>query len=587
MVVMEKPLNRSAPSPKKSAGSAQIDYRRFYGVVLLLVAYVITLVPLYSHIGDVVFFLSLIPLVITASLIGTWPGIIVAVLLSSLNLYLAFALSGTWSGLVGKGVVFTLLHLLLGAGVGRWRDLYVRLRLELQDRTDMEARLEHLGYHDALTGLTNRIRFQERVDQEIAGSAKDHSRFIVLFLRLDRIHSINESLGHEAGDRLIVEASLRIQRNLRNTDVLARFGSDTFAALMPRVKEPKEIAPVIDKIFTGLNQPIFIGGKEVHVSARMGMAIFPQDGDNSQTILRNADAALSQTQEASTQFFHAYDPKITKQSVKRLALEMAFRKAVAEREFTLCYQPIVEITNGALVCFEVLLRWNNLELGEVSPDEIIPVADETGLIHELGAWILDTACRQLLVWQGMGYPELRIALNLSPRQLKHPGLYNEIVHISQSLGIQPGLVDFEITESGLVGLDPAVMENLKKLREAGFMLTLDDFGTGYSCLAHLKRLPLTGLKVDRTFIREVTTDPEFATITHAIVAIAKAMKLRVTAEGVESQEQCTFMWQLQCDYIQGTLFSHPLGADGVSTMLMGIAERRAHFQGTLQRSVPT
>ncbi len=564
--------------PQDGNAGLHLDFKRFNAVILLLAAYVLAIIPLYPAIGDMVFFLSLLPLVITASLIGTWPGLLVAVLLSGLNLYLAYALDGSWAGLWVRGSLFTGLHLLIGAGVGRWRDLNAQLRRELKERQSIEARLEHMAYYDPLTGLPNRTLFRERMELEISHAQRDRIGICVLFLNLDRFKDVNDTLGHEAGDGLLAETGRRIQRALRASDSVGRFGGDTFAILMPRVRDPKEAVPVADKVLASLRRPFLIAGQEIHLSARIGVAMYPRDGEDADTLFRNSDAALHQAKALATRAFHAYNPAINQIAKERLALESGIRKALERGELELFYQPIVETATGAIAALEALLRWRRGEKDCVLPEVFIPIAEDTGMIHSIGDWVLGEACRQLHVWQGMGFHDLRMAVNLSPRQLKRESLWIDFEAIATQAGVRPGDVDLEITESSLLGQESQVMENLERLRAAGFQLSLDDFGTGYSCLAYLKRLPFSCLKVDRSFIRQSHTDPDYASITYAIVAVAKALKLKVIAEGVETQEQCAFLWQLQCDQVQGYLFGRPVAAQEITTGLFDISDRRRRFQ---------
>jgi diguanylate cyclase (GGDEF)-like protein len=442
----------------------------------------------------------------------------------------------------------------------------------------MEAKLEFLAYHDPLTGLSNRLRFHDRLELELAHSRRDNSFISVLFLNLDHFKGVNDSLGHDVGDHLLIDVGHRIQRCLRQSDTVARFGDDSFVVLLPRLRMQEDVGTVAEKITDSLGQAFFVLGQELHVMARIGVASFPDDGEDPETLLRNANAALNQAKALGAQTFQVYNPRINQEARERMVLENGIRKCLAQEELLLHYQPIIDTSTGGIHSLEALLRWQHPEMGMVSPDRFIPIAEDSGMIHPMGDWILRRAARQLKVWQDLGFPDLRMAVNLSPKQLRRTNLWQEFADIVAEAHTHPSQIELEITESSLLGQEPQVMENLRKLREVGFGLALDDFGTGYSCLSYLKRLPLTALKVDRSFIREVNTDPEYASITYAIIAIAKALKLRTVAEGVETQEQCQFLWSAQCDAIQGFLFNKPMPPDNITALLLETAERRTQYQ---------
>lgn len=561
----------------KAVAGRQLDAKRFHAVVVLLLFYAVALSPLYRLIGDVVFFLSLVPLTVAGGLLGTLPALVVAFLLSGLNLYLYWQLGASWGELAGRGGVAVLLHLLVGIGVGRLADLHARLKRELAERNEVENRLEYLAYHDPLTGLPNRLLFHDHLERELAHARRNQHRVGVLALNLERFRWVNDSFGHDAGDKLLSEVGQRLQRAVRQSDTVARLGSDTFVILLPKLRTGSDISSVYEKIQAQLAQPLFLNGQELQITGRMGVAQFPEDGDEPETLLRNADAALNRAKQNSTQSFQAYNPQINSAARERMRLEMGIRKALQQDELFLHYQPVIDTATGAIVSFEALLRWNHPQLGVVAPDVFIPVAEDTGAIHSIGAWVFRSALAQLRQWQQMGFSELRMAVNLSPKQLRRENLYQEFFAIAREIGVSGESIELEITESSLLKQEAQVMENLKRFREAGYGLAVDDFGTGYSCLAYLKRMPFTCLKVDRSFIKQVNTDPEYASITYAIIAIAKALRMRTVAEGVETQEQCAYLWQLQCDAIQGFFFNKPAPAAECTRMLSEISERKQTF----------
>ncbi len=569
---MPQTLNLRAKA--KAVAGRRLDATRFHTVVVLLVLYAVALSPLYRLIGDVVFFLSLVPLTVAGGLLGTLPALLVAFLLSGLNLYLYWQLGASWGELAGRGGAAVLLHLLVGGGVGRLADLHARLKQELAERNEVEDRLEFLAYHDPLTGLPNRLLFHDHLERELAHARRNQLRVGVLALNLERFRWVNDSFGHDVGDKLLSEVGQRLQKAVRQSDTVARLGSDTFVILLPKLRTGTDISAIYEKIQVQLALPMFLNGQEIHINGRMGVAQFPEDGDEPETLLRNADAALNRAKQNATQTFQAYNPQINSAARERMRLEMGIRKALQQEELFLHYQPVIDTGTGAIVSFEALLRWNHPQIGAISPDVFIPIAEDTGAIHAIGTWVFRSALLQLRHWQQMGFSELRMAVNLSPKQLRRENLHLEFATIAQEIGIAGESIELEVTESSLLKQETQVMENLKRFREAGYGLAVDDFGTGYSCLAYLKRMPFTCLKVDRSFIKQVNTDPEYASITYAIIAIAKALRMRTIAEGVETQEQCTYLWQLQCDAIQGYFFNKPAPAEECTRMLAEITNRK-------------
>jgi diguanylate cyclase (GGDEF)-like protein len=568
----------------KAVARRRLDTGRFHAVVILLLLYAVALIPVYKLIGDAVFFLSLVPLTVAAGLLGTLPALLVAALLTMLNLYLYDQLGATWAELAGRGGASALLHLLVGAGVGRLADLQARLKEELQERNEVEGKLEYLAYHDPLTGLPNRLLFHDHLERELSHGRRLKQQVGVLAINLERFRWVNDSFGHDVGDRLLTEIGARIQKAVRQSDTVARLGSDTFVVLLPKLRSGADISAVSEKIHTQIAQPLHLSSQEFQVGCRIGMAQFPEDGDDPETLLRNADAALNRAKQSATQTFQAYNPQINSAARERMQLENGIRRALQQEELSVFYQPIVDTSTGAIVSFEALLRWNSSQLGSIAPDVFIPIAEDTGAIHAIGEWVFRASLRQLRTWRELGFPELRISVNISPKQLRREALADEMLAIARDAGIPAELIELEITESSLLKQEAQVMENLKRFREAGMELAVDDFGTGYSCLAYLKRMPFTCLKVDRSFIKQVNTDPEYASITYAIIAIAKALHMRTVAEGVETQEQCAYLWQLQCDAVQGYLFNKPMPAEDCTRLLANIGERR---QAYLNQLAPT
>ncbi len=574
--VMQKSVS-GAPTKKPLRGIfyKQLDLIRFSLVVLGLIIYALAIIPLYPILKETTFFISLLPLLLTASILGTWPALVVAALVNLFNIYLAYQFSQDWGQVIPSGSASALLHLLIGAGVGRWRDLHDRLKDEVLQRREVENDLEYLAYHDPLTGLPNRRLFADRLDVELVRSQREKQKLAIFFLNLDRFKDINDTLGHERGDRLLLETGRRIKRSLRAVDTVARFGSDTFVAMLPNVRNAEDISSIADKIFHALNQTFYLSGHEIHVTARIGVAISPGDGESKDDLLRNADAALSRAKEDQSQNLQLYNSQINRMAAERMALENGVRRALAHEEFITYYQPIIDVKTGVIVGMEALLRWYNAREGKmIMPDKFIPIAEDTGIITPLGDWVLRQACRQACVWRDLGFPGLVMAVNLSPRQLKEADLVSRFEAILAETGMDPQNLVLEITEGILMGRDEVTLNSLQAFRNLGIGLAVDDFGTGYSCLGNLKRLPITTLKIDRSFVMELVKDQEYAAITHAIIAIAKTLKLRVVAEGVETEEQRAFLYALHCDEMQGYLFSKPLPSEEITRVLLEMAERR-------------
>ncbi len=586
--IVQKSMPEAAVSkPIRTGLRKQLDIFRFCVVVFSLILYAIAVIPLYNILKDTTFFISLLPLLLSASMLGTWPALAVAGLLNIFNIYMAYQFSFDWSQVLPSGGASAVLHLLIGAGVGRWRDLHDRLKEEFSQRREMESNLEYLAYHDPLTGLPNRRLFSDRLDVELAHALRESQKVAILFLNLDRFKDTNDTLGHERGDRLLMETGMRIKRSLRAVDTVARFGSDTFVVMLPRVRNAEDVSSIAHKILHSLNQTFYLSGQEIHVTARIGIAIAPNDGEGRDDLLRNADAALSRAKEEQSQNFQLYNSQINRMAAERMSLENGVRRALAQEEFITYYQPIIDVKTGVIVGMEALLRWYNPREGKmIMPDKFIPIAEDTGIITALGDWVLRQACKQACIWRDLGFPGLTMAVNLSPRQLKEADLVQRFQAIISGSGLNPKNLVLEITEGILMGKDETTLNGLQSFKDMGVGLAVDDFGTGYSCLGNLKRLPITTLKIDRSFVMELVKDQEYAAITHAIIAIAKTLKLRVVAEGVETEEQRAFLYALHCDEMQGYLFSKPLPAEDITRMLLDMAERRHRHTGSVPEIKP-
>jgi diguanylate cyclase (GGDEF)-like protein/PAS domain S-box-containing protein len=438
---------------------------------------------------------------------------------------------------------------------------------EITEQKIAEERIQHLATHDGLTGLPNRVMFSHLLSAAIPIAQRQQRGLGVLFIDLDRFKFINDSLGHEAGDTLLKEIAKRFKKILRAGDVVARLGGDEFVVLLQDMTSAAQVATVARKIISAAINPVMLMGRECRVTASIGIALHPQNGSDEQTLMKNADIAMYFAKEEGKNNFQFYSPGIRAHSLERLTLEGNLRHALDNGEFTLHYQAKLDLASRAITGVEALLRWDNPELGSVSPARFIQAAEETGLIVPIGKWVLKTACAQNMAWQRMGLPPVRMAVNLSVRQFADSQLLNDIADILRDTGMPPQLLELEITE-GMVIHNPAhALQLLTAIKQMGVRLAIDDFGTGYSSLGQLKNFPIDTLKVDRSFIRDVATNAEDRAITEAIIAMGKTLNLTVVAEGVETMDQETFLREKACTEMQGYYFSRPIPAAEFAALL--------------------
>ncbi len=434
----------------------------------------------------------------------------------------------------------------------------------LRDVTEVrrsQEEIRQLSNFDSLTGLPNRLLFVKRLRAILERATLERTRVAVLFLDLDRFKSINDTLGHSIGDRLLLGMSGRLGECLRRIDVVARVGGDEFVIILPDLKEEGEAEAVAERCLARMAEAFDIGGQEVFSSVSIGLAYFPDDGQDEESLLKNAEFAMYQAKEKGRNTWQRFSLETNAGAVERLVLETGLRHALARREIFLQFQPQVRTIDGVRVGAEALCRWRHPYLGQVPPDRFIPVAEECGLIVEIGAWVLTEACRQAVAWQRQGLPPLRIGVNLSARQFASAGLVERVESILRQTGIDPGLVELELTESMLMDDAAVTAELLHRLRRLGVHLAIDDFGTGYSSLSYLKHFPIDRVKIDRSFIKDLETDPESAAIAGAIIAMAHSLGLAVIAEGVETEGQLDFLRERGCDEIQGYYFGRPMSAE--------------------------
>jgi diguanylate cyclase (GGDEF)-like protein len=454
--------------------------------------------------------------------------------------------------------------LLMGMGVGMIACL---LEDEREAAELATVEIEHLAYHDALTGLPNRPLFIDRLIVALAQANRGTQKLAVFFLDLDRFKDINDSLGHSVGDTLLKAVAERVRRCVREGDTVARFGGDEFTLLVPRIDNVEDAAKIAQKIIETLKIPFFIHDRELFVTTSIGISIFPGDGHDPETLVRNADAAMYRAKDQGRDNYQLYAPAMNERALERLALENMLRKALANHELVLFYQPLVDLSTRRIVGAEALIRWQHPELGLLSPAHFISVAELSGLIIPIGEWVLRTACRQLKVWQRKFDPELSISINLSARQFQQPDLVGQIRSAIVETGVNAGSVELEITESNAMQNAENTIYSLRELKTLGVRIAMDDFGTGYSSLNYLKRFPIDTLKLDQSFVRDIRTDSSDAAIVSAVISMAHSLHLSVVAEGVETEEQLAFLALQQCDVIQGYLFSQPLAAEALEPLL--------------------
>ncbi len=435
---------------------------------------------------------------------------------------------------------------------------YLRISTDISGRKKDEERLQFLANYDVLTSLPNRAMFNQRLDYVLAHAGRYDEQFAVLFMDLDRFKIINDTLGHEAGDQLLKDVAVRLRGCLRESDTVARLGGDEFVMLITEFTHSRNVADVARKILETMARPFLLNGQECHVTASIGISSYPDDAQDVKMLLKNADIAMYQAKEHGKNNFQFYSAQMNVDSFDRLALEAALRRALERNEFLLHYQPKIDIVSGNITGMEALVRWQHPDKGMVPPAQFIPLAEETGLIVPIGEWVLRTACAQNREWQRQGFPSLRVAVNLSPRQFRQKNLVPEVAAILREAGLDAGLLELEITESMMVHDPVQTVKLLTELRATGIYLSIDDFGTGYSSLAHLKRFPIHSIKIDRSFIQDLPGDADSAAITLAIIAIADSLKLDVIAEGVENEAQMDFLRAHRCTEIQGYYFSKPL-----------------------------
>ena len=441
--------------------------------------------------------------------------------------------------------------------------------VDISDRKRAEEQIEFHAYHDVLTNLPNRKLFTDRLTHSLSRARRSGKPLAVMFVDLDHFKSINDTLGHEAGDELLLEMARRLRANIRDDDTVARLGGDEFTVILAELRHPEDAVSVAEKLIQAIEQPLTIAGTSIEVSASIGIALFPEDGSDAESLLRNADSAMYRAKESGRNTYHLCTDDMKRRAVERLSLETRLRRAITDGQLVLHYQPQISLTTGGAVGVEALVRWNDPERGMVHPSAFIPLAEESRLILPLGEWVLHTACAQMMSWRNAGIDLPMMSVNISLRQFQQNDIVRTVRRVLADTGLDAGSLELEITETAAMQNAETTVDVLQALRELGVSIAIDDFGTGYSSLNYLKRFPITAVKIDRAFIRDLATSEGDAAIVSAVVGIARALKLRVIAEGVETEDQLSFLRRRNCDAAQGYLFSRPVSAATLPGRLIG------------------
>jgi diguanylate cyclase (GGDEF)-like protein/PAS domain S-box-containing protein len=432
---------------------------------------------------------------------------------------------------------------------------------DITERTYAEEQIKHLAYHDALTGLPNRLLFKDRVTVALSHAQRDNSRLSVLFLDLDRFKVINDSLGHNIGDQLLQAVASRVQSCVRDSDTLARLGGDEFTLLLAGLVRSDDAAPIADKILDAVRLPFNIEGRDFYITTSIGISLYPEDGSDAESLIKNADTAMYQAKEQGRDNYQLFNAFVNARALQRITIEHGLRRALATDELQVHYQPIYDFRSGRISGMEALLRWTHPELGPIPPSIFIPLAESTGAMVPIGSWVLRTACAQAKAWHDAGFRSLSLAVNLSVTQLNQGDLVERVRQILDETQLPARLLELEITESSAMQSPETSIRTLYDLKKLGIRISLDDFGTGHSSLSYLKRFPIDTLKIDQSFVRDINSDPDTAAIVTAIIAMAHSLRLKVIAEGVELTEQANFLRRYGCDQMQGYLVKPPVPAE--------------------------
>ena len=462
---------------------------------------------------------------------------------------------GQWKILAAVLGAMALVYAVMQLILGRYQRL---LREQERERAAQEERIRHQAYHDALTGLPNRASFTEHLEEAMRRAKRAGWPLGLLFLDLDLFKRVNDSLGHDAGDRLLRVAAERIRRAVREADMLFRMGGDEFTVLLEDVRGPEEAAMVAGRVLEAVAEPVQLQHHEIAVSASIGIALYPRDDVVGERLVKSADTAMYRAKELGRNRYAFFAREMNERVESQIMIEAALRRALKNDEFVLHFQPRISAASGRAVGAEALLRWKHPEWGLVEPARFVPLLEETGLVVPVGAWVLLEACRQAKDWQTAGLPALRVSVNLSSRQFRSEALADVVSEALRAANLSPQLLELELTESLLIENVDHAMGVMGKLKAIGTAISIDDFGTGYSSLGYLKRFPIDSLKIDKSFVRDIATSPKDAAIVKAISALARSLGIGLIAEGVEEVWQAEYLRAQQCTEMQGFLFSHPL-----------------------------
>jgi diguanylate cyclase (GGDEF)-like protein len=439
---------------------------------------------------------------------------------------------------------------------------------DVTERRRSEERIHALAFHDPLTELPNRVLFRDRMDQATAHADRAKTRIALLFLDLDNFKTINDSLGHAVGDMLLKMVAARLTRCVRDTDTISRQGGDEFLIMLTDLPEVEAATPVVQKLMEQFHVPFEIEGRELMTSVSVGIAVYPDDGRDFDALLRKTDTAMYRAKDAGRNAYRFFDTHMNVEAVEHLSMRNGLRFAAERGELVLHYQPQIDLSSGEIVGAEALIRWNHPQLGMVMPARFIPVAEESGLIVPVGEWVLREACRQAAAWRKAGRSGMVVAVNMSAVQLTRGGLDRIVIAALDESGLDPSMLELELTESILMRDTEATLAMVKRLKLLGVRLSIDDFGTGYSSLSYLKRFEVDKLKIDQSFIRELAIDPEDAAIVRAIIQMARSLGLRTIAEGVEHESLLHYLRRYHCDEAQGYHFGQPMSADDFADYLL-------------------
>ncbi len=463
----------------------------------------------------------------------------------------------------------------LGTLVENFNDMLNQIQVRDSELQEKQERLNYLAHHDSLTGLANRLLFNDRLHHALTNARRTNNRVALLFIDLDRFKNVNDSLGHKTGDLLLKEIASRLATIIRSNDTLARLGGDEFVIVSEQTSGYPGITTLAKKVQQVFNRPVLVGRQELYVSGSIGVSVFPEDGQNVESLMQCADVAMYQAKELGRNNYQFFTSGMTERAQESLEMENKLRKALDNQELLLHYQPQLDMASGAIIGMEALLRWQHPVMGLVSPGKFIPLAEETGLILPIGKWVLQEACKQAVIWQQAGYPFWTMAVNISAKQFWQADLLDTIGHVLEGSGFDPALLELEITESAIMQDAEKAIDTMHRIRERGIKLAIDDFGTGYSSLSCLRRFPLSKLKIDRTFTKDILDGEDRGALAEGIMALARTLKLDVIAEGVEKAAQVEFLLAKGCTEGQGFYLGRPMPAEGLADYFL----RKASWPG--------